>query len=179
MPEIHRCGDSGGVTTVGTPCRRRVLAAGDRCPAHPQFGRIVVISGVPHLDDLGLAVRMGLANPSPEDAAAVFPLFDLLEEEERPAPGELLEGGPVFAWIRPQVAAEELGVTPRHLQNLERKGLPSTGNRESKRYARPHCLIWLEQYEAELERHGRCSRLPFRVAWARHRLELEQAEAAE
>ncbi len=135
-----------------------------------------MIDGTPHLDDIGLAVRMGLADLRPETAVELFPLFELLPEEERPEPGEILDGVPVFAWIRPAAAAEELGVTPRHVQNLEAKGLPSTGNRETKRYARPHCLVWLLQYQAELDRHGRCERLPFRVAWARHRLELEEEE---
>jgi hypothetical protein len=145
----------------------------------PAWARVTMIGDVPHSSAIGTAVRLGLADPSREVAAELYPLLELAPGEERAKPGELAEGLPVFAWIPQASAAEFLGLTPRQVQNLEAKGLPSKGARSRKRYALPHLVIWHDQYTAELRRHRHCEALPFRVALARHRLERAEAETEE
>lgn len=171
-----------------------MAAAGDRCPAHREPGRSVTlgdgteaeveagmgaitwIDDRPHLCEMGMALRLGLADPTPEAAAQYFPIMELLPDEERPDPGEEIGGVPVFAWIGQQEAADTIKVSARHVQNLEEKGLPTKGSRASKRYPLPHVVVWHREYQLELKRVGNCRHLPFRLAWARHRLQLEEDE---
>ncbi|HSW29667.1 MAG TPA: hypothetical protein VLH75_09335 [Longimicrobiales bacterium] len=123
-------------------------------------GRVEVLDGIPHVCELGLALRLGLQERpvAQEIAAQHFPLFELAPGEERPRPGEMLGGWPVFCWISQHDAARMLGLTTRQVQNLETKGLPSNGRGKSKRYALPHLLVWHRAYVLQ--------RRPEVVPWA-------------
>lgn len=178
MTDLTRCGDAGGTTLTGRPCRRLVSGPGELCPAHQEspIGRVLEVDGTEYVDEFGMAVRLGLADTPPAIAAEVYPGMQLVDAEERPDPGEVLEGVPVFAWVAPQEAARQLQVSARHLLNLEQKGLPVQGEQSSKRYPLPHLIAWWVEYQAELARRGSCRRLPFRVAWARYRIRVNDDE---
>ena len=78
---------------------------------------------------LGLILRLGQHPPIASKVAAEwFPAFELIPDvEERPAPGEMLCGRPVFAWVTQAEAAKHLQLSTRQVANLESKGLPSKG----------------------------------------------------
>lgn len=192
------CGDYGGLAATGKPCRRRVGGPGRRCPSHPRdgdnrprrvtlpdgstafldddVGRVTIVNGQPNVCELGLAFRLGLADLDAATAAGIYPGFELCPGEERPEPGAAVAGVAVFCWVTQEHAAQLMEMSPRHLQNLERKGLPHEGHRGSKRYPLPHLLVWSDDYKSQIARYGRCSELPFEEAWERHL--FEQAEVA-
>lgn len=155
-------------TTKKKPRQRRTatLPDGRRVTLEPPAGRVKFVNGRAHVCEAGIAIRMGLARPEPETAAALYPLFELAEGEERPEPGEIVDDVPVFAWLDQAAAAKVIGLTTRQVANLEVKGLPSKGHRSTKRYPLPHALVWIRVYYRRGGAEGRVSRLPFRVAWA-------------
>lgn len=148
------------------------------------LGEVAVVDGEQRVCLGGLIERLGLgARQSPEFAACVFPAFDLLPGEERPDPGEVVEDLPVFCWISQQDAAKAMLLTTRQVANLEIRGLPHKGFRDSKRYPLPHLHIWAEAYRRRVDRNETVRKLPFSLALAEHELRqaqdrLRDAEAA-
>lgn len=139
-------------------------------------GKVEVVNGVPHVCELGLALRLGIGGRPDPDAAEALQGFELLDGEERPDPGEVLHGWPVFCYVRQLRLAKLIGLSRRQVQNLEVRGLPSEGHRKTKRYPLPHALIWYRSYTRRGGRNGGAGhRLPFKVALAD--AELEEAEA--
>jgi hypothetical protein len=151
--------------------RRATLPGGDVVTFDDSIGRVRETNGRHGVCELGLAIRLGIADPTPEMAAAVYPLFELCPGEERADPGEVFETLPVFAWVPQDAAAVLVGLTTRQVQNLERKGLPNRGRRDTKRYPLPHLVMWMRAYYGRGGADGKVRRLPFRVALAWNRLQ--------
>jgi hypothetical protein len=142
----------------------------------PGVGVVTVRDGTAHVCELGVCLRLGLGRPIDSDVAAqMFPAFELCPGEERPEPGAMLQGRPVFCWVSQHEAAKLLGLTTRQVQNLETKGLPCVGHRGTKRYALPHLHIWSMEYHAR----ARPAALPYAVAEAELSVRLAEDELAE
>ena len=155
------------------PTPRAFMFEGKEAVLADDIGRVSIVDGRPLVCQTGLIVRMGLGSvPAPEFAAELYPLLELCPGEERPKPGEMLEDWPVFAWMTQQDTAECLGITTRHLQNLETKGLPNVGRGATKRYALPHTIIWHRAYAAQ----RRPKVLPWEVAEAQDTLNKAEDE---
>jgi len=60
--------------------------------------------------------------------------------------GESIAGRKVAAWVSQSTFAHLTSVSARHIQRLERKGLPNRGNHASKEYPIPHALVWFIQH---------------------------------
>lgn len=97
---------------------------------------------------------------------------------EKAKRGEVVEGLEVFGWDTQAELAETFRITPRHVQNLEKRGLPAHGDGPTKRYPWPHAGIWFAAYKirTEVERLV-VERLPFAVALAEHRLSVARMDA--
>ena len=155
------------------PTPRTFRFEGQEAVLADDIGRVSTVAGRPHVCQTGLIVRLGIGEaPSQEFAAELYPLLELCPGEERPKPGELLESRPVFCWMTQQHTAKYLGMTTRHLQNLELKGLPNVGRGATKRYAVPHTVIWHGAYIAL----RRPKFLPWDVAEARDTLSRAEDE---
>lgn len=63
-------------------------------------------------------------------------------------------GGGSLAWVLPIPTAQNLEVTPRHLQNLEKKGLLSRGWRHTRMYAFPLAFYWMASYKRRINVRG-------------------------
>lgn len=139
-------------------------------------GTVTMQDGEPTTDDLGFAVRAGLADPSPEWAAQLFPLFELAQGEHRPEPGEVFEDLAVFCWVDSGYVAGALGVSVRTVRDWTARGVPHRSGSRSRQYPVPHVFVWEIEYALELRDLGRCEWLAFAVALARRR--LREAERA-
>ena len=145
------------------------------------YGRVLATpSGEPTVCEFGLAIRLGLAAPTAEHAARVYPAIELLPGERRADPGEMLEGLAVFAWVGNKYLAELTGASERTVRDWIHRGLPCRARRGGREYPVPHAIVWEGEYRrAVLANVGRCDYLPFQVALARQRLrELEHEMAA-
>ncbi len=60
-------------------------------------------------------------------------------------------------WLTPKEVAEQLGLTTRYLRDLEGKGLPSRGERQSKEYPWNRLLAW---FIVALKRREQTGRMP-------------------
>lgn len=89
----------------------------------------------------------------------------MLPEKDRPK----MHAVEVVAWLKQADVADEFRLTPRQVQNLERKGLPHDGSGASKRYPVPHCFVWFLAYRVRQRLGEVVERLPFEVAHAEHR----------
>jgi hypothetical protein len=157
-----------GEGTMTTQAKARRLPKG--------VGRVTGSGEDMTVDELGLALRMGLgAAPTPALAAEFYPQFQMVEGEQHAEPGEMLEGLPVFSWITATLLGQLAHLTPRHLLDLEALGLPRRGQRRTRRYPLPHAVIWVRGYKHDLQ-HGPARRLPLAVALARHQLELAERD---
>lgn len=143
----------------------------------PGVGRVERVDGEWSVCEAGLALRLGLQDgpPDPAEAAALYPLFQLLPDEEAPEPGEAVGAWPVFAWIPQSAVAELMQLTPRQVQNLHRKGLPNRGRGRTRRYPLPHVVLWFRAYRAM----GEPEALRWDLVEAHHRLQAARRALAE
>ncbi len=118
----------------------------------------------------GMAIRLGLTDTSPVGATELYPLFDLIPGETRPARGEMCEGLPIFAWASEQLAAKCVGVADRTVRDwASRRGLPHRKTSTARQYPIPHLTIWAIEYRIASKRENR-DELSFTMALARNRL---------
>lgn len=81
---------------------------------------------------------------------------------------EALHGRKVTGWTDQRRLAEAVGYTTRHIQSLEKKGLPNRGRCGEKEYPIPHATVWLAEYGAATNGRGEVvDYLPMAVAFAR------------
>lgn len=135
-------------------------------------GKVRRVDGRPSVCRYGLALRTGLTRTDPETAATLYPAFQLLPGEERPEPGEVFGGVPVFAWVDQATAATLVGLTARQVANMHVRGLPNRGHRSTRRYPLPHLVVWFRAWRGRGGQAGRVRRLSFEVAMADEELEL-------
>ena len=78
---------------------------------------------------------------------------------------------PVEEMLKPAELGEELGISLRQVQNLEDRGLPTSGRRSEKRHPWPLCLAWFWTYRKRYEdgRRRRISWLDPIEAWMEYR----------
>jgi hypothetical protein len=83
-----------------------------------------------------------------------------------------IAGIPIAEWVTQSELARICNITGRHVQNLERMGLPADGSRATKRYPIPHAVVWWSEYliAKELNNGRNPDFLPIEVAMARDRL---------
>jgi len=92
--------------------------------------------------------------------------------------GELLAGVGVAAWVSQAWLAEVSGYDARHIQRLEKRGLPSRGAFESKEYPVPHVIAWLAAYyNATHDDRQVIEFLDLEVALARQKLAAVELQA--
>jgi hypothetical protein len=106
------------------------------------------------------AVRAVVRTLTAEDCAAIC-LSETTAEQLARVQGEggleweIGPEGRLRLWASQEETAEWLGMTTRHLQRLEERGLPAEGHHASCRYAWPHVGIWHGEYVYLRARYGK------------------------